>query len=125
VIHPTNDLAEILSAALFAAEKHANQKRKGKAGEPYVNHLLEVAQLVSSALREPDKNLVIAALLHDIIQDVGVTKEELVGRFGSDVAELVSEVTDDKVPPESGTETASGRKCAEEICPGTSDQSSR
>jgi (p)ppGpp synthase/HD superfamily hydrolase len=96
VTHPTNDLAAILSAAHFAADRHKNQRRKGKAGEPYINHLLEVAQLVSSTLLELDRNLVIAALLHDVIEDVGVTKEELVERFGSDVADLVSEVTDDK-----------------------------
>ena len=97
--HSTNQLAAILSAAHFAAEKHANQKRKGKAGEPYINHLLEVAQLISSALPEPDTNLVIAALLHDVIEDAGVTKGELVERFGSDVADLVAEVTDDKSLP--------------------------
>jgi guanosine-3',5'-bis(diphosphate) 3'-pyrophosphohydrolase len=99
VSHPTNELAAILSAVLFAAERHANQKRKGKAGEPYINHLIEVAQLVSSALPEPDTNLVIAALLHDTIEDAGVTKPELVERFGSDVAELVSEVADNKSLP--------------------------
>src|SRR5450432_1769221 len=97
--HPTNDLAAILSAAHFAAEKHANQKRKGKAGEPYVNHLLEVAHLIAGAIQETDSDLVVAALLHDVIEDAGVTKEELVGRFGSDVAELVAEVTDDKSLP--------------------------
>jgi guanosine-3',5'-bis(diphosphate) 3'-pyrophosphohydrolase len=99
VTHAQNQLAAILSAAHFAAEKHADQKRKGKAGEPYINHLLEVAQLISSAFPEPDTNLVIAALLHDTIEDAGVTKDELVERFGSDVAELVSEVTDDKSLP--------------------------
>ena len=41
----------------------------------------------------------IAALLHDVIEDAGVTKAELVERFGSDVADLVSEVTDDKSLP--------------------------
>jgi guanosine-3',5'-bis(diphosphate) 3'-pyrophosphohydrolase len=89
----------VLQAAHFAAEKHANQKRKGAAGEPYINHLLEVAQLVSSAISEPDPNLVIAALLHDTIEDAGVTSDELVQRFGSDVADLVIEVTDDKSLP--------------------------
>ena len=97
--HSTSDLDTVLSAAHFAAEKHANQKRKGKAGEPYINHLLEVAQLVSSAIPEADTNLVVAALLHDVIEDTGVMKEELVERFGSDVAGLVSEVTDDKSLP--------------------------
>ena len=89
----------ILSAARFAAEKHAGQRRKGDAAEPYVNHLLEVAELVAMALPEPDTDLLIAALLHDSIEDVGVTAEDLAARFGADVAELVSEVTDDKSLP--------------------------
>lgn len=95
----TQDLQAILQAAVFASQKHARQKRKGAAGEPYVNHLLEVAQLVSSALTEPDPNLVIAALLHDTVEDTGVTAQELAERFGPDVAALVMEVTDDKSLP--------------------------
>jgi len=94
-----DNLATILSAAHFAAEKHANQKRKGKAGEPYINHLLEVAQLVSSALTEPDPNLIIATLLHDTIEDAGVTERDIIERFGLDIARLVLEVTDDKSLP--------------------------
>jgi guanosine-3',5'-bis(diphosphate) 3'-pyrophosphohydrolase len=92
-------LQAILHAASFAAEKHTAQKRKGAAAEPYVNHLLEVAQLVSTALSEPDTNLVIAALLHDVVEDTSVTKEEVAAVFGSDVADLVAEVTDDKSLP--------------------------
>jgi guanosine-3',5'-bis(diphosphate) 3'-pyrophosphohydrolase len=99
VSYSNNQIQSILSAAHFAAQKHANQRRKGKAGEPYINHLLEVAELVSIGLAEPDTNLVIAALLHDTIEDVGVTKDELSQRFGSDVSDLVSEVTDDKALP--------------------------
>jgi guanosine-3',5'-bis(diphosphate) 3'-pyrophosphohydrolase len=86
----------VLRAANFAAVKHAGQRRKGANAEPYINHLLEVAELVWSALSEPDTNLVIAALLHDSVEDAGVTKEELVEAFGADVADLVMEVTDDK-----------------------------
>ena len=89
----------VMKAAHFAAKKHAGQRRKGAAAEPYINHLLEVAELVSSALAEPDTNLVIAALLHDTVEDTGVTKEVLVETFGSDVADLVMEVTDDKSLP--------------------------
>jgi (p)ppGpp synthase/HD superfamily hydrolase len=55
--------------------------------------------MVAGAIPEPDQNLVIAALLHDTIEDVGVTYEQLVQRFGSDVADLVAEVTDDKTLP--------------------------
>ena len=94
--HP---IPAVLSAAHFAAEKHACQKRKGQAAEPYVNHLIEVAYLVSTAFPEPDTDLVVAALLHDVIEDAGVTKEEVARRFGSTVAELVAEVTDDKSLP--------------------------
>jgi GTP diphosphokinase / guanosine-3',5'-bis(diphosphate) 3'-diphosphatase len=94
-----HDLHAILDAAHFAARKHAGQKRKGAAGEPYINHLLEVAELVASALNGPDANLVIAALLHDSVEDAGVSQAELAERFGADVTSLVMEVTDDKSLP--------------------------
>lgn len=68
----------LFEAAHFAAEKHAQQKRKGAAGEPYINHLIEVAELVAASLSEPDNNLVIAALLHDTIEGTATTKEELI-----------------------------------------------
>src|SRR3984957_6751949 len=91
------EIQSILSAALFAAQKHAGQKRKGRAAEPYINHLIEVAQLVSSALPETDTNLVIAALLHDVVEDTDVSNEDLIQRFGQDVADLVVEMTDNKL----------------------------
>ncbi len=90
---------DVLKAALFAAQRHTGQRRKGATGEPYVNHLIEVAEVVASALSEPDTALVMAAFLHDTIEDVGVTREELIRHFGSDVADLVAEVTDDKSLP--------------------------
>jgi guanosine-3',5'-bis(diphosphate) 3'-pyrophosphohydrolase len=89
----------ILSAARYAAEKHKDQKRKGTASEPYINYLLEVAQLVSTALSQPDANLIVAALLHDTVEDADVTSTELIKQFGQDVADLVAEVTDDKSLP--------------------------
>jgi guanosine-3',5'-bis(diphosphate) 3'-pyrophosphohydrolase len=89
----------VLKAAHFAAQKHAGRRRKGAAAEPYINHLLEVAELVASALAEPDTDLIIAAMLHDTVEDADVTKKELVETFGSDVADLVMEVTDDKSLP--------------------------
>src|SRR5437899_2998444 len=90
---------QVLDAARYAAEKHVNQKRKGQSAEPYVNHLIEVAHLVSTVAPEQDTNLVIAALLHDTIEDTGVTALELLERFGMDVADLVVEMTDDKSLP--------------------------
>lgn len=89
-----HEIQTILSAAHYAAEKHVDQRRKG--GEPYLNHLVEVAYLVSSALSDSDANVVAAAFLHDTIEDTGVTAAELTERFGRDVTDLVLEVTDDK-----------------------------
>ena len=83
----------------FAAERHAGQRRKGAAGEPYVNHLAEVAELVAEATGGRDPQLVAAALLHDTVEDTDTTHAELVERFGADVAGLVAEVTDDKSLP--------------------------
>lgn len=92
-------MRSVLRAARFAADKHSSQRRKGAAAEPYINHLIEVAQLVADSLSEADVNLVIAALLHDTVEDTDASREEIETLFGSDVAELVSEVTDDKSLP--------------------------
>jgi (p)ppGpp synthase/HD superfamily hydrolase len=89
----------ILAAARFAAEKHAGQKRKGLAKEPYINHLIEVAELIATASETLDTNLVMAGLLHDTIEDTDTTVKDLEERFGSDVTGLVLEATDDKSLP--------------------------
>lgn len=90
------DLARALD---FAARKHRDQRRKGAAAEPYINHLTEVARLVAEATGGKDAPSVIAALLHDTIEDTRTTREELEREFGPEVAALVSEVTDDKNLP--------------------------
>jgi (p)ppGpp synthase/HD superfamily hydrolase len=89
----------VLKAADAAARWHVHHRRKGSAEEPYINHLLEVAMLVAEATGGSDTNLVIAALLHDAIEDSEVPKELIVETFGQDVASLVAEVTDDKSLP--------------------------
>jgi len=94
-----NDVVRIARALDFAARKHAAQRRKGEAQEPYINHLAEVALLVAEATGGADADLVIAAYLHDTIEDQGVKREELEALFGADVAGLVIEVTDDKSLP--------------------------
>lgn len=92
-------IVRMAKAIDFAARAHTPQRRKGEAGEPYVNHLAEVALLVAEATQGADANLVIAAYLHDTIEDQGVKHEALVAEFGRDVADLVREVTDDKSLP--------------------------
>src|SRR4051812_25176099 len=89
----------VLAAALYAAQKHARQKRKGVDETPYVNHLLEVAELIAASIDELDTNLIVAALLHDVVEDTATSPAEVRERFGSDVASLVAEVTDDKSLP--------------------------
>ena len=96
---PAAPVQRIFAAAMFAAEKHATQKRKGAAAEPYINHLIEVAQLITDSSDQLDTNLVIAGLLHDTIEDTGTSPEELERVFGSDVTGLVIELTDDKSLP--------------------------
>lgn len=90
------DWIMVLKAADAAARWHVHQRRKGAAKEPYINHLLEVATLVAEATDGEDHNLVVAALLHDAIEDCEVPQELISETFGADVAGLVAEVTDDK-----------------------------
>src|SRR5271165_1066607 len=89
----------VLKAADAAARWHVHQRRKGPPEEPYINHLLEVALLVAEATGGADTNLVIAALLHDAIEDSEVPRELIAEAFGDDVASIVEEVTDDKSLP--------------------------
>jgi guanosine-3',5'-bis(diphosphate) 3'-pyrophosphohydrolase len=93
------DVVQVARALDYAAKKHVGQRRKGVAQEPYINHLAEVAYLLAEATGGNDTNLVIAGLLHDCIEDQGVKYEELVELFGADVADLVQDVTDDKMLP--------------------------
>jgi (p)ppGpp synthase/HD superfamily hydrolase len=90
-----NDIVRILQAAEFAADAHAHQRRKGEKAEPYLNHLIEVAALVADAT-DGDADAVIAALLHDTIEDTNATAADIESRFGRPIAALVLELTDDK-----------------------------
>jgi len=96
---PLNDIVRLTEAYRFAADRHVGQRRKGEAAEPYVNHLTEVADLVARATSGSDVELVIAAVLHDTVEDTDTTFEEIAARFGPRVAGFVAEVTDDKTLP--------------------------
>ena len=80
-------------AFLYAAEKHASQKRK-RTDVPYISHLMSVAALVLEAGGGEDE--AIAALLHDVVEDCGghPVLEEIRGRFGDRVAHIVDGCTD-------------------------------
>ena len=93
------DICLVTRATLFAAQRHADQRRKGRRQEPYFNHLAEVAASLCEAIEGDDAALVAAAFLHDTIEDTQTSLEELQGLFGEDIAALVMEVTDDKSLP--------------------------
>jgi len=91
-----NTIKKLVEAASFAAQRHTGHHRKGQTKEPYINHPLEVANLLANVGGVEDIDVLIAGILHDTVEDVGVKKEDIVERFGSRVAGIVSEVTDDK-----------------------------
>ncbi len=91
-----NAVLYLTKALDFAARKHTDHRRKGEREEPYINHLAEVAGLLADATDGHDLDLVLAGLLHDTIEDTETTYDELVNEFGTVVADLVAEVTDDK-----------------------------
>jgi antitoxin component of MazEF toxin-antitoxin module len=84
--------ASLMSAIRFASLHHAHQKRKSS-DEPYLNHLIEVTQLIKFYEPTSDETTLIAAILHDIVEDTRVTIESLEFLFGSEVSKLVSELT--------------------------------
>ena len=94
-----NTISDLARAYHFAAVKHVDQRRKGDAAEPYMNHLTEVAELVATATNGDDIDVVIAAVLHDAVEDTNATLDELEKSFGSRISSLVAEVTDDKSLP--------------------------
>lgn len=87
------DLARIKDAFNLAREAHATQKRK--TGEPYILHPIAVASICAKELML-DANPVIAAFLHDVVEDTDYTIEDIDSRFGHDVAFLVKVVTKQK-----------------------------
>ena len=86
-------LERIALAYETAARAHAGQTRKGRAGIPYINHPVEVARMVAATGAPED--VVIAAVLHDVVEDSDVTLAELERAFGPEVAALVDALTDD------------------------------
>ncbi len=96
---PTEGVTALTRALLFAAEAHANQRRKGAAQEPYINHLIEVMDLVAQSTGGADTDLLIAALLHDVVEDTPYSREDVAERFGERVARIVVENSDDMSLP--------------------------
>ena len=91
---------ELVSEAIaFAVNAHDGMRRK-KSEAPYILHPMEAAVIVGTMTE--DQNLIAAAVLHDVVEDAGVTIEQIEARFGKRVRELVQSETEDKraqLPP--------------------------
>jgi guanosine-3',5'-bis(diphosphate) 3'-pyrophosphohydrolase len=92
----TSDVALVLKAAAFAADKHRHQRRKDADASPYINHPLALADLLANVGGVTDPVVLCAAILHDTIEDTETDYAELVAAFGVEIADVVAEVTDDK-----------------------------
>ena len=90
---------QLLAALDFAADKHQNQRRKGRGDTPYVNHVIGVAHTLATVGGITDVVTLCAAILHDTLEDTDTTVQELDDRFGEEVRAVVEEVTDDKSLP--------------------------
>ena len=91
---------ELVSEAIaFAVKAHDGMRRK-KSDAPYILHPMEAAVIVGTMT--DDQNLIAAAVLHDVVEDAGITIEEIEEKFGKRVRELVESETEDKradLPP--------------------------
>lgn len=85
----SNDMVLLRNAYLFSQSAHSGQFRKS--GEPYISHPVAVAGILCEL--HLDAVTLAAALLHDVVEDTGIAKEEISERFGAPVAELVDGVS--------------------------------
>src|SRR5438477_2570032 len=86
---PPDHVERVRAAAEFGAAAHQGQKRLS--GEPYISHPVAAAEILADL--HLDADTLIAAILHDVIEDTPTPKDEIAARFGNDVAEIVDGVT--------------------------------
>jgi GTP diphosphokinase / guanosine-3',5'-bis(diphosphate) 3'-diphosphatase len=91
------DLGQFLKAVEFAARKHNGQIRKDQAGSPYITHPLLVAKELWETGHVTNQDTLIAAVLHDTIEDTDTRQAEIREIFGEEVLSIVLEVTDNKI----------------------------
>jgi len=91
-----NAYVRLLRALAFAAEKHKDHRRKDANASPYINHLIGAARVLAEEGQVTDEDLLVAAILHDTVEDTETSFAEIEEQFGRTVAGIVREVTDDK-----------------------------
>ena len=84
---------------MFAAYKHSNQRSKDVVPSPYLDNPIALVDVLANKGRLDDERLMVAAVLHDTLEDTQTTERELDKLFGKELADLVKEVTDDKSLP--------------------------
>ena len=89
----------LLDALAFAAWKHRDQRRKDAEASPYINHPIAVARVLAVEGGVTAQDVLVAAVLHDTVEDTETSFDELETRFGLAVRDLVRELTDDKTLP--------------------------
>ncbi len=89
-------LDAIIDAVIFAARKHQGHVRKDETGSPYITHPLAVARTITTIGKIHDLSILIAAILHDTIEDTDTTQSEIRESFGEKILSIVLELTDDK-----------------------------
>ena len=94
-----SDVAEVIGALHFAAYKHRFQSRKDEAKTPYINHVIAVVHTLATVGEITEPVTLVAAALHDTVEDTKTSSQELEDRFGPEVRRVVQEVTDDKSLP--------------------------
>ncbi len=90
---------KLIEAVNFAAIKHKNQRRKDEDKTPYINHPIGVAFILSNEAEIDDIQVLIAAMLHDTVEDTNTTFDEIENIFGKEVRDIVNECSDDKSLP--------------------------
>ena len=90
------ELGEFVRALQFASRKHSFQRRKDPSQSPYINHPIAVVDHLVNVGKVFDCGTLIAALLHDTVEDTDTTQDELNVTFGVEIGKLVGEVTDNK-----------------------------
>jgi guanosine-3',5'-bis(diphosphate) 3'-pyrophosphohydrolase len=90
------DTANLLKAIEFASRKHSMQHRKGADASPYINHPIAVAHLLADTGGITDLVTLMAAVLHDTVEDTDTTPAEIEAQFGRTLRRVVEELTDDQ-----------------------------
>ncbi|PVV18724.1 MAG: phosphohydrolase [gamma proteobacterium symbiont of Ctena orbiculata] len=94
------ELKQLIKTLAFATQKHRHQRRKDIEASPYINHPITLVDILVNEGEITDLDTLLAALLHDTIEDTDATVDEIQAEFGPTIASLVMEVTDDGTLPQ-------------------------